>query len=51
MWQIFLFKNHAEYEAGRLIPDLFLIFKKALYEVKAIGLQLSFSVLIALNLA
>ena len=27
-------KNHAEYEAGRLVPDL-LLFKKALYKVKA----------------
>ena len=27
---IFFFKNHAENEAGRLIQDLFLVFKKAL---------------------
>ena len=27
---IFLFKNHAENEAERLVPDLFLFFKKAL---------------------
>ena len=26
----FFFKNHAENEAGKLIPDLFLFFKKAL---------------------
>ena len=39
---IFL-KNHAENEAGRLVPDLFLFFKKALYEVKARDLQLSFN--------
>ena len=32
------FKNHAENEA--VVPDLFLFFKKALYEVKASGLQL-----------
>ena len=38
---IFL-KNHAE-EAGRIVPDLFLFFIKALYEVKASGLQLSFN--------
>ena len=32
---IFL-QNHGENEAGRLIPDLFLFFKK-LYEVKAMA--------------
>ena len=36
----FFFKNHAENEADRLIPDLFLFFKKAFFEVKASGLQL-----------
>ena len=36
----FFFKNHAENEAGRLVSDLF-VFKKALDEVKASGLQLS----------
>ena len=35
--EIFLFKNH---EAGRLAPDLYLFFKKALYEVKASDLQI-----------
>ena len=40
---IFLQKNHAEKETGRLVPDLFLFFKKVLYEVKATGLQLSFN--------
>ena len=40
---MFFFKYHAENEAGRLVPDLFLFFKKALYEVKASGLQLSFN--------
>ena len=29
--EIFLFKNYAENEAGKLIPDRFLFFKKALY--------------------
>ena len=29
----FFFKIHAKNEAGRLVPDLFLIFKKCLYEV------------------
>ena len=38
--KIFFFKNHAENEGGKLVPDLFLFFKKALYEVKASGLQL-----------
>ena len=27
-------RNHAENQAGRLVPDPFLFFKKALYEVK-----------------
>ena len=27
---MFPFKNHAENEAGRLVPDLFLFFKKVL---------------------
>ena len=39
---MFFFKNHAENEAWRLVPDLFLFFKKALYEVKASDPQLSF---------
>ena len=38
------FKNHAEKETGRLGPDLFLFFEKALYEVKASGLQLRFNI-------
>ena len=33
MKNIFL-QNHAENEAGRLVPDLFLFLKKALSEVK-----------------
>ena len=37
------FKNHIEKEAGRLVPDLFLIWKKASYEVTVSGLQLSFN--------
>ena len=37
----FFFKNHAENEAGRLVTDLFLYFKKALYDVKSSGLQLN----------
>ena len=38
------FKNHAENEAGRLVPDLLLFFKKGLYEVKASGLRLNFNI-------
>ena len=40
---IFL-KKYAEIVAGRLVPKLFLLFKKALNEVKASGLQLSFDI-------
>ena len=39
--EIFFFKNHAENEAGRLFPDVFLFLKKALYKVYANVLQLS----------
>ena len=46
--EIFLFKNHAENKAERLVPHLFLFFKQALYEVKASGLELH---LIAFQLA
>ena len=31
-------------EAERLDPELFLLFKKALYDVKASGLQFSFNI-------
>ena len=37
--EIFFYKSHAELEAGRLDLDLVLFFKKALYEIKASGLQ------------
>ena len=40
----FFFKNRAENETGTLVPDLFLFLKKALDEVKASGLQLSFNI-------
>ena len=36
-------QNLAEDEAGRLDSDLFLFFKKALFEVNTSGLQLSFN--------
>ena len=42
--RLFFFKDHAKNEAGRLVPDLFLFFKKALHEIKASGLQLSFNI-------
>ena len=35
MWEMVFFKNHAENEAMRLVPDIFLFFRKALDEVKA----------------
>ena len=41
---MFFFKNHAENEAERLVPDFFLLFNKALHQVKASGLQLSFNI-------
>ena len=42
--EIFLFKNYAHNEAGRLVPYLFFKKnKKASYQVKASGLQLSFN--------
>ena len=41
---IFFFKNPAENESGRLPPDHFLFSRKALNEVKASGLQLSFKI-------
>ena len=40
---IFLQKS-CKNEAGRLFPDLFLLFKKALFEVKVRGLQLRFNI-------
>ena len=41
---MFFFQNYAENEAVRLVPDRFLFFKKALYEIKAIGVQLDFTI-------
>ena len=35
---MFFLKNHAENGPSRIAPDIFLLFKKALNEVKAIGL-------------
>ena len=42
--EIVSFKNHTKNEARRLVPDLFLFFKKGLYEVKSSGLQFSFNI-------
>ena len=42
--KIFFFEKHADNEAGRLVPDLFFCFLKALHEVKASDLQLSFNI-------
>ena len=39
---IFFFKSYSENEAGKLVPGRFLFFRKALYQVKASGLQLDF---------
>ena len=36
--------HYAENEAWRLVPDLFLVFKKASYEVKASDLQLNLNI-------
>ena len=41
--EILFFKNHAEIEAGRLVPD-FCFSKKPLYEANASDLQLSFNI-------
>ena len=41
---IFSLKTHSKNEAERLVPDLFLLFKKALYEAKARCLQLSLNI-------
>ena len=37
------FKNHAQNEAASIVSNLFLFFKKALYEVKVSRLHLSFN--------
>ena len=39
-----LLKYHAQNEAGRIVTDLSLFLKKALYQVKTRGLQLSFNI-------
>ena len=43
MRETFFIQDHAENEAGRFVPDLFLFFfKKALFKFKTSTLQLSF---------
>ena len=42
--EIFLFRNHAENETGKLVPDRLLFSIKALYLVKASGLQFDFTI-------
>ena len=34
--------SHAENGAARLVPDFFLFFEKALFQIKATGSQLNF---------
>ena len=41
---LFAFKIHSGNDAGKLLPDLFFISEKALYEVKGSSLQLSFDI-------
>ena len=41
---MYIFKNDAKDEARRLVPDLFLFFKNALYKVKIRGHDLSFNI-------
>ena len=38
---MFFFKNHAENKVRRLVPDLFLFLKTALYKVKVSGQRVS----------
>ena len=46
---MFFFKNHAENEAGRLVRDLLLFFRKSSHEVKASGQHLSFIILVVIE--
>ena len=38
------FKSHGENDVRRLVPDLFLFFKNALYKVETSGQHLSFNI-------
>ena len=42
--EIIFFKNHAQNEAGRLVPDFFSFLKKLSYKATARGLQISFNI-------
>ena len=42
--EIFFFRILAENEVGRLVPDLFMFFRKVLFKVKASGQHLSFNI-------
>ena len=42
---IFLSKNYSEKKAGRLVPYVFLFFRKDFYEEKGSGLRLSFNIM------
>ena len=42
--KIFFLKNCAKNAAWKLVPDLFLFIKRAIYELKASGVQLSFNI-------
>ena len=42
--ETFFRRNYVENVAGRLVPGLFLFFKKVSHEMKASGLQLSFNI-------
>ena len=39
-----LLEKSCRNEVGRIVPDLFFFFKKALYEIKASGQHLSFNI-------
>ena len=41
---MFFLRNHVENDTGRLFPDFFSFFKKALYEVGASGLHRIFNI-------
>ena len=43
--KIFFYKNHSQNETGTLVPDLFLLFRKALNDAQASGQQLTFNIL------
>ena len=42
---VYFRKSHVKNEVARLVPSLFLFFKKALHEVKAIVFQLKFNMI------